>query len=168
MMPRSRRPAARTCFWNKATSAYSRVDPVGRKEVRDLILRLRADGKTVFMNTHILSDVEMVCDRVAILNKGKLVESGRLRDILDVSVHAIEVVVEDIDETVEGKLTPLAKSVRRTGARCLLEFADSKRFDEALGIIQSNAARLISVTPVKRTLEDHFLQEVAASESVPT
>ena len=146
----------------------SGLDPIGRREMALLIQGLRDQGVTVFFSSHILPDVELLCDRVAILNKGKLVESGRLRDILDVSVHAIEVVVEDIDEIVEGKLTPLAKSVRRTGARCRLEFADSKQFDEALGIIQSNGARLISVTPVKRTLEDHFLQEVAASESVPT
>ena len=144
----------------------SGLDPIGRREMTLLIQGLRDQGVTVFFSSHILPDVELLCDRVAILNQGKVVKSGRLREILDVSIHAIEVVVEDIDDAAESQLMAVATSMRRTGSRCRLECADARKFDEVLQIIHSHRIRLISVLPVKQTLEDHFVQEVVGSESM--
>ena len=74
------------------------LDPMGRKEVRDLILELRDEGCTIFYSTHILPDVEMTCDRVAIIEKGKLKTIGRLQDIMDETTSGVSVVLSGLDE----------------------------------------------------------------------
>ena len=116
----------------------SGLDPLGRREVRDLMLQLRARGKTVFFSTHILSDAEALCDRVAILNHGRLEGTGELRHILSLGVRSTEVVLEDPSPDVLGELAPYAGALVRTGDEVRVSFPPecdvNKVLDLALAI----------------------------------
>jgi ABC-2 type transport system ATP-binding protein len=138
----------------------SGLDPVGRREMTQLIRELKDAEVTVFFCSHILPDVEQLCDRVAILNRGKLIEVGRLADILDVSIQTVEVVAENVSVEVERTLVPSARELRRTGERCLIAFRAPEDFDRALPLFVESGARLVSVNRVKQTLEDHFVREI--------
>jgi ABC-2 type transport system ATP-binding protein len=140
----------------------SGLDPIGRREMSLLIRELRESGVTVFFCSHILSDVEQLCDRVAILNRGKLVESGRLSEIMDVSLRALEAVVEGLTPELESRITGSFQHSRRQGSRCHLSFRDTADFERALPVLIEGGARLTSLNPVKETLEDHFVREVKA------
>jgi ABC-2 type transport system ATP-binding protein len=118
----------------------SGLDPVGRKEVRDLILRLKDEGKTIFFSSHILHDAELLCDRVSILVKGRIVAMGSVKDLVGhASASSIEVVVEGLGEEGLGHIQPM---VERIAAQ----------------------ATLISVTPHQSSLEDLFMKEVRDQE----
>jgi ABC-2 type transport system ATP-binding protein len=140
----------------------SGLDPIGRREMSHLVRELRDSGVTVLFCSHILPDVEQLCDRVAILHRGKLVESGRLTEIVDVSLQAIEVVVEGLSPELESKLAGKIRSSRRLGTRSHLSFADTSGFESALPTLLENGVRLVSMTPVKETLEDHFVRQVTS------
>jgi len=123
----------------------------------------RDSGVTVFFCSHILSDVEQLCDRVAILNRGKLVEAGGLSEIIDVSLREVEVVVEGLSPDLESRIAGSFRELRRQGPRSHLSFPDMPSFEKALPVlIGGGRARLVSVNPVKETLEDHFFREVNA------
>jgi ABC-2 type transport system ATP-binding protein len=140
----------------------SGLDPLGRREMSHLIRELRDTGVTVFFCSHILSDVEQLCDRVAILNQGQLVEAGRLTEIVDVSLRAVEVVLEGLSLELERRVSGSFRDIRRQGARVHLSFPDIPSFERALPILIEGGAHLVSVNPVKETLEDHFFHEVKA------
>lgn len=138
----------------------SGLDPVGRREMTLLVRELHASGVTVFFCSHILSDVEQLCDRVAILNRGKLIEVGKLTDILDVSVHTVEVVLENASSELEARIRERAREVERLGERLRIAFSEPSEFDASLELLTGDGARLVSVTPVKQTLEEHFVREL--------
>jgi ABC-2 type transport system ATP-binding protein len=135
----------------------SGLDPVGRHEVRDIILELRKQGRTVFFSTHILSDAEMLCDRVAVLAGGKLQGVGAPGDIVSLEVHAMDVLFE----LPAGHDVPhaLADNLTRIGARCRIEIPESELY-AALDELRHCEARILSVSPVRPTLEDYFLRLV--------
>jgi len=138
----------------------SGLDPVGRREMTLLIRDLHESGVTVFFCSHILPDVEQLCDRVAILNEGKLVEVGHVTEILDVSVHSVEVVLDNVSAELEARIRERARDVRRTGDRLSAAFSDPRDVDATVRLFSDAGARLVSVTPVKQTLEDHFVREL--------
>ncbi|MGH9402149.1 MAG: ATP-binding cassette domain-containing protein [Terriglobia bacterium] len=140
----------------------SGLDPIGRREVRNLILDLRKEGKTIFFSTHILPDAESLCDRVAILHRGQLLGSGGLREILRFDVSATEVVLEDPPPRALDELTPLSRSVIRTGSRVRIEFGSEHDSEFVLKAAQKSGARIVSFNPVKSSLEDYFMAQVGA------
>jgi len=140
----------------------SGLDPLGRREVRELILRLRERQKTVFFSTHNLADAETLCDRVAVLHQGRLQGCGELNAILSLGVSTTELVVESPSTEVMAELKPYVSSVIRTGERVRLEIPEEGKVQETLEIILRRRTKLISVNPVKRSLEDYFLQKVGA------
>ena len=142
----------------------SGLDPLGRREVREVILRLKERKKTVFFSTHILSDAETLCDRVAVLNHGRLEGCGELNAILRLGVTNTELVLEAPSAEVMAGLVPYASSVIRTGERVRLEIAEESEVERSLEIILRGHAKLISMNPVKRSLEDYFLQKVGVGE----
>jgi ABC-2 type transport system ATP-binding protein len=142
----------------------SGLDPLGRREVREVILRLKERKKTVFFSTHILSDAETLCDRVAVLNHGRLEGCGELNAILRLGVTTTELVLEAPSAEVMAGLVPYASSVIRTGERVRLEIAEESKVGRSLEIILRGNAKLISMNPVKRSLEDYFLQKVGVAE----
>jgi len=138
----------------------SGLDPLGRREVRDLILQLRQEGKTILLSTHILSDAEAVCDRVGILDQGQLQECGELRKILGLQAASIEIVLEDPGPEVLGKLEPYVASMVRTGERVRLEVRAESDVSATLDRALRLRARIVSVNPVKVSLEDYFMTQV--------
>lgn len=141
----------------------SGLDPVGRREIRELIASLRAKGVTVFMSTHILSDIEALCDEVAILKKGKLAASGRLSDLLatepesrrlEVRVQGVK--FEEIRESVEFIA---GASINSSPAGANIEILDESDITAVLSIVRDAGGSLISIDPVRRSLEDLFVEK---------
>src|SRR5277367_3620351 len=135
----------------------SGLDPVGRREVRDIILELKKQGRTVFFSTHILSDAEMLCDRVAVLAGGKLQGVGAPEEIVSVEVHAMEILFE----THPGATLPagLAEKATRIGGRSRVAVPEAELYC-TLDKLRACDARILSVTPVQPTLEDYFFRLV--------
>jgi ABC-2 type transport system ATP-binding protein len=145
----------------------SGLDPIGRVEIRDLILRLRTEGKTVFMNTHILHDVEMVCDRVAIIVKGKIRYEGVIGDLMRGGGEEVDVVVANLSPEAALEIDErFAAQLRTVGDR--IEFrVSAKVVDEAISTAIDSGAGVISVSPHRVSLESFFLSAVedGASET---
>jgi len=138
----------------------SGLDPIGRKEIRDLILRLRSEGKTVFMNTHILSDVELLCDRVAILVGGKIRYQGAPHELLDESSRETEVLASRVGpETVVALEERCGARLRGHGDKVEIR-APEKAVSELLAMLLAADAEIISVTPQRESLEQIFLSAV--------
>jgi len=140
----------------------SGLDPVGRREVRDIILELKKEGKTVFFSTHILSDAEMLCDRVAVLAGGKLQGVGAPGEIMSVEVHAMDILFElppggTLPASLAGRVTPI-------GGRCRMEVPEAELY-AALEQLRRCEARILSVSPVRPTLEDYFLRMVGKQQT---
>jgi len=140
----------------------SGLDPLGRREVRDLILELKGQGKTVFFSTHILSDAEMLCDRVAILNHGRLQGCGDLREILRLGVSATEIVLENPPPAALKELSAFSRSVVWTGERARLEIAEEADVSRALSAALRLGVRIVSLNLVKMSLEDYFMARIEA------
>jgi ABC-2 type transport system ATP-binding protein len=141
----------------------SGLDPAGRKQVRDLILGLRAEGRTVLFSSHILADAEMICDRVGILRHGRLVAAGRLDELLRARVHGVEFQVEGLAAPARDALRARASLFLEAGARVQFTLpGDEALVPEALAAIAAGGGRLVALTPLRETLEDLFLREVQA------
>ena len=139
----------------------SGLDPSGRKKIRDLILEMRERGKTVLFSSHILSDAEMICDRVLIVHRGKLVATGRLDELLEARVRETEVRVESLPAEAVEKLRAKASSVIETGDQAQFLFSgEGHDLPEILATITAAGGRLRSLVPHRETLEDVFLREV--------
>ncbi|HKA18398.1 MAG TPA: ABC transporter ATP-binding protein [Blastocatellia bacterium] len=137
----------------------SGLDPIGRREVRDLLLALRTQGKTVFFSSHILSDVEAMCDRAAILSRGKLVRCGTVHELTGIKDTAVEVVALGIDPSDLGKFTQMVSSLQSASATpngVHLVLADESEIDHTLSLIRECGGKLISVNPRRASLEDIF------------
>jgi ABC-2 type transport system ATP-binding protein len=140
----------------------SGLDPLGRREVRHLILELRDQGRTVFFSSHILADSEALCSRVAVVVGGRLVASGRLTDILAFEVRGWELVVAEVRPAVLAALTPRARKVREVSpGRYSIELPVERAPEQMLAELSAAGARLVSLNPVRDTLEDFFVQRVA-------
>lgn len=137
----------------------SGLDPVGRKEVRDLIVEEKQRGHTVFFSSHILSDVEMVCDRVCILRQGLVVVAGSLRDLLVQNKRRSEVTVADASEALRSHLAPIATAMRDSGGALVLDVEGDDAVRAVIERVLAEGARLESVVPRRETLEDLFVRE---------
>jgi len=136
----------------------SGLDPIGRREVRDLIASLKDEGKTVFFSTHILSDAEALCDRVAIVANGELRGVGAVAEMTSSLGGNMEVVWEG--EGANEAIKALGRELRVAGAITRSVVPESM-LNQVLDILRAKNARIISVTPVRATLEDYFLQKLA-------
>ena len=138
----------------------SGLDPIGRREVRELIAGLRKKGTTVFMSTHILSDIEALCDRVAILRKGKLAATGELHDLLTQSgeTQSFEINVKNVSADALQKVLPAATvSAKPHGAN--IQVNDETEVEKVLREIKKAGGNLVSVQPVKQSLEELFVEK---------
>jgi ABC-2 type transport system ATP-binding protein len=143
----------------------SGLDPLGRMEVRRIITTLKAGGVTVFFSSHILPDVEALCDRVAILNKGKLQEVGNLDDILKVRIEGHEVILAgwatDTLEAIQGA----CEEVKVMGERLRLRVSNPAQMEKVLAIVFSHKLELISLNPIRPSLEEYFFQELGNKQN---
>jgi ABC-2 type transport system ATP-binding protein len=135
------------------------VDPVGRKQVRDLLSRLKAQGKTIFLNSHLLSEVELICDRVAIIELGELRKEGQVTDLTETR-DVYELAFDRPIDPLLPEISPLAKAVRKAGAGIEVEVESQAKLDALLDFIRSKGYGLRGVTPKKVTLESVFLETV--------
>ena len=139
----------------------SGLDPIGRREVRDLIAALRQEGKTVFMCSHILSDIEVLCDRVAILKRGRLDQVGYLDELRQqiAGRSGVEIVISGLDEaTFKPQLPPgneFLLTTTPTGLR--VEVGDEKDVDAVIAALRKAGGKLVSVQPLRQSLEELFL-----------
>ncbi|HOE66910.1 MAG TPA: ABC transporter ATP-binding protein [Candidatus Hydrogenedentes bacterium] len=136
----------------------SGLDPMGRRMIRELILRLRDEGKTIFFSSHVLGDVEQICDRVGILVKGKLVVQGRIEELIAQRFHKVEVILHGLNETAAAALAADAKLARVSEAGRHFVYDDLDSANEAVRAGQAAGAKLVEFTPVRDSLEDYFMR----------
>lgn len=141
----------------------SGLDPIGRKEVRDLIMHLRKQGKTVFFSTHIIPDVEMLCDRVGIIAGGRLLASGRVDELVEGRTKTVEVVCDGLQEGNLMPLNGLASSIVRQNRQHLITLSEPERLEELLAAIKTRGGKLVSVIPHKGSLEELFLNSISSA-----
>ncbi|MBI2187862.1 MAG: ABC transporter ATP-binding protein [Acidobacteria bacterium] len=142
----------------------SGLDPLGRREIRQLILRLRDRGCTVFFSSHVLSDAETLCSRVAILAGGRLVASGHLSSLLAFQVQGWELVMTGVSAEALEQVTRAGQVARATPfgvGHYAFELPLTTPPDRVLSELTARGARLVSLMPVRETLEDYFVRQVA-------
>jgi ABC-2 type transport system ATP-binding protein len=137
----------------------SGLDPIGRKEVRDLIVEERRRGRTIFFSTHILNDVETLCDRVTILRKGEVVVSGRLEELLNRNVRRTDIVLVEASVELEQSLAAAGHATRRANERLVVEAEGEGAVKAVLERALAVGAHVVEATPRHETLEDLFVRE---------
>lgn len=135
----------------------SGLDPIGRREVRDIILELKSEGRTVMFSTHILSDAEMLCDRVGVIVGGKLRGVGAPSEIVELKAHGMEILFEYAGNNTNAAAL-LAKAAK-AGNRYRLQVGESELYT-VLEQLHAAEARILSVTQLKQTLEEYFMNLV--------
>ncbi|MFW6123659.1 MAG: ABC transporter ATP-binding protein [Acidobacteriota bacterium] len=130
------------------------LDPIGRKEIRDIILKLKEKGKTVFLSSHILQDIEIICDHVAILVNGEVINQGRLDDLVSQKILFTEMTVSQINKK---ELENFGETLTHYGDKSLIKIYDSNKVQEILEFINRKKGKVHSLVPRTQTLEDIFV-----------
>jgi ABC-2 type transport system ATP-binding protein len=143
----------------------SGLDPIGRKEVRDLIVELRDQGKTVFFSSHILTDIEAIADDVAIIARGQLQSRGVPAELIRRTVLGVDVTVRVAADAELGALTEGASRVTRTGGDLSLTLPADADVDAWLAAARERGAKVVAVAPRHETLEELFLREIATADA---
>jgi ABC-2 type transport system ATP-binding protein len=133
------------------------LDPLGRKEIRDIILELRREGKTVFLCSHILQDIEMICDRVAIIVSGKVISQGALQDLISERILFTEVTLSGLGF---DELIGLGEPLWARGEKIFLKVLHEENIDKLLALVREKKGRIHSLVPRTETLEDIFVEMV--------
>lgn len=141
------------------------LDPIAHIEIRDLILQMREEGKTVFISSHELSDVERICDRVAIINKGRIEAQGRLEDLL--AGGRIEIQANGVPELLAEQLHAPDRIVSFKSGRLILDMPDDQDPNSVLDALRTAKAQILSVIPRRKRLEDLFVETVKSSATGP-
>jgi len=135
----------------------SGLDPVGRKEVRDLLISLKQKGRTLLFSSHILSDAEMICDRVAILVKGKLQMVGKVQSLMK-TIDAYEITIQSKHDLQMNGIPH--QIITRTESNYLLRVPSVKELHAIIAQSESQAFEIESIVPLRQTLEDLYLQRI--------
>ncbi len=130
------------------------LDPLGRKEMRDIIGRLRDEGRTVFLSSHILQDIEMICDRVAVIINGIIVSEGILEDLIKQKVLFTEATVSGIEP---DELKEFGESLHSRGGQSLIKIYEQEKIDRLLDLVHRKQGRIHALVPRHQSLEDIFV-----------
>ena len=141
----------------------SGLDPMGRREVRDMIQELRHEGKTVFFSTHILSDAEALCDRVGIIHQGELRGVGAVTELTAQTQGRIEIIFYAQAQRVPEELTSLGAEARLSGDMVNAVLPEERQ-DAALEVLRRDGLKLVSLTPVRNSLEEYYIQKLRPTE----
>ncbi len=141
----------------------SALDPIGRREVRDLIRSLRADGVTVFLNSHLLSEIELVCDRVAIVDRGQVVRSGRLADLM-AAAPELRLTLDRVDSELLALLGRHGEVLAVEATTVTLGVSDLEAAPRVAAALVRGGYRLYGLVPAQRSLEDVFVSLVESRE----
>jgi len=133
------------------------LDPIGRKEIRDIIVCLKEEGKTVFLSSHILQDIEMICDRVAIIVNGEIINQGALQDLISEKILFTEIVISGVDIK---ELENMGEPFSERGGRTLLKVFKEGDVEKVLKLVASKKGKIHSLIPRTETLEDLFVEIV--------
>ncbi|HET6332194.1 MAG TPA: ABC transporter ATP-binding protein [Polyangiales bacterium] len=145
---------------------FSGLDPIGRKDIRDLLLEQKAAGKTLLLTSHVLSDVEMLSERVAIVRQGKIVAYGALNELLRPEVRRVEVALSHVSGELRAKLDKAAQQVRDLDEQITLAVVEGDEgVPELLKLSLDAGARVLAVTPHRETLEDLFVRKAVAEST---
>jgi ABC-2 type transport system ATP-binding protein len=147
-------------FLDEPTSA---LDPVGRKEVRDIMTSLKSRGKTVLLNSHLLSEVEAVCDTAAIIKKGSIIKYGKMEDILE-SKLILEIHAEDLNSEVLNKLRDFDSKFTHSSNRIQMEIKDRAAIYHIASIIVNGGGKLFELSPKRVSLENVFLNLIEGGD----
>ena len=144
----------------------SGLDPLGRREVRNLIMSLRDRGCTVFFSSHVLSDAEALCNRVAVLAHGKLVANGRISDLQAFDIKGWELIVSGLTpESLERHRARVQRVTPIGEQRYSLELPLAPRPEQLLRELTGSGAQVVSLNPIRETLEDFFVEKIAEQAS---
>ena len=139
----------------------SGLDPLGRRDVRALMLELRDQGRTIFFSSHILSDAEALCSRVAIVAKGRLAAAGRLADLQEFTVRGWELVMSGVPAVALERIRPRARRVLAvSGDQYVIDLPPDGKPEDVLRELVGTGATLVSLNPLRETLEDVFVRRV--------
>lgn len=136
------------------------VDPIGRKEIRDLLLELKAKGVTIFLNSHLLSEVEMICDRVAILNKGRVVRIGTINEL---TAHKLIYTIQlsaPISDVIKERLRSSLLRADFYDNKVIVELRDTSELNFIIDLLRNDGIGIESMTQQKTSLEEYFIQLV--------
>jgi len=139
----------------------SNLDPIGRRQMRDIILKLKDKGKTIFFSSHILSDVEMICDRVIIIMQGRVISQGKIKDLIEEKIDFFEIAFSGISKE---KMTKIGELISSRDDKSLIKVVGSQGMMAAIKYIKENKGQLVSVNPQKRSLEDIFIKKLKEQE----
>ncbi len=140
------------------------VDPVGRHEIRTILQNLKRQGKTIFLNSHLLAEVEAVCDRVAVLDKGKLIKAGPVSSLLEVK-PAYQVETAGLPEPVISQVRQAFADVKIDGTSLTIAMDHPRQINELIDLLRRHQVELVSVAPVKISLEESFLELIKGGSS---
>ncbi len=144
-------------FFDEPTSG---LDPIGGKDIREVILELRDRGKTVFLCSHLLKEMEPICDNIVILARGKLITSGSVEELLSSDTSGYRVEAREINEATLADLTARAKQVIWLDDTCRAVFDERAKAFDAAAMLEDAGAHLLTVGPDRRTLEEVFIEAV--------
>jgi ABC-2 type transport system ATP-binding protein len=130
------------------------LDPIGRKEIRDIIVRLRDEGKTVFLSSHILQDIEMICDRVAIIVDGQVINQGKLHDLISQKILFTEIILSGI---AQKELEAFGECLAAHEDNILVKVFEEKKVEDILQLVYTQKAKIHSLVPRTESLEDLFV-----------
>lgn len=141
------------------------VDPVGRKEIRDLLKQLRAEGKTIFLNSHLLSEVEAISDRVAILNKGKVLKVGTVSEITSRALEYEVRLDRELSASVLSLVRPYTTSLRVETNALMVGVRGEADLNRIIDIIRAEGIQLRGFQELKSSLEDSFIELIQSKEN---
>jgi ABC-2 type transport system ATP-binding protein len=140
------------------------VDPIGRKEIRDVILQLKQNGKTIFINSHLLSEVEMVCDEVAIMNKGKIVVQGQVAQLTNIGL-SYRIETSPLAATAKAKLAEKFAKLGLQNGHLKVTVQDHAELNRLIDHLRENQAEIHAIVPQRRTLEESFFAAIKGAAS---